>query len=587
MSLYYGNDNDANYLNDGNSNGDVNSNVNDLKITRIESVSESETMPTVVYSPFSFASKPNFIWTERPPPPKPSEPHSRWWNRPETVSYILSVIRFGLTPKQLVHRSRQNYLQETARRLKETAAEEMANDNFNTQQGSSSSSSSASSSSSSSSPVHQRKRRSPVVNKAHGWGQMFKKKLVRWRLLDSGYSNRIPVEEQRATLTLAFRMWNEVIPLNFVEDITSHVKDVDIHIAFGQGAHQNCAIDFDGNGGDIAHSWYTGNMHFDDDENFKAIYSPSDEGIYLLRVAVHEIGHVLGLNHTEKGYSVMYAIYNQDNSVNSEFELGWDDRKDVQKIYGVCRGAFDTVFDWVRRRPDNRFIFNTYFFRGNRYWMYENHANRTRYGDPLIINREWKGVPNDIDAYVHIWFYNHPVIVDVTYFFKGDYYYMYESMESKVLDGWPKKISEGFGPKPNSTDRIPSSPNSVFFDMRDRNIYFFKGDKVYVYNPRGEGAPSKTGCCERIVNIRDEFPAAEGQRPLPDNLDAVYYSYKKQSMYFIKGEDVWKNINFSRRQNPRKNTIRYEGKWYEHWYDICDVKSDTSAVSSMVNYSGD
>ncbi|XP_014788131.1 matrix metalloproteinase-21 [Octopus bimaculoides] len=352
-------------------------------------------------------------------------------------------------------------------------------------------------------------------------------------------------------------------------------------------AHQNCDIDFDGSGGDIAHSWHTGNMHFDDDENFKAIYSPSVEGIYLLRVAVHEIGHVLGLNHTEKDYSVMYAIYNQDSNVDSEFELGWDDRKDVQKIYGVCRGAFNTVFDWVRRRPDNRFIFNTYFFRGNRYWMYENHANRTRYGDPLIISREWKGVPSDIDAYVHIWFYNHPGIVDVTYFFKGEHYYMYESMEAKVLDGWPKKISEGFGPKPNGTDRIPNNVDSVFFDMRDSNIYFFKGDMVYVYNPRGEGAPSKTGCCERISKITDEFPAAKGERPLEGNLDAVYYSYKKQSMYFLKGENVWRNSNFSRRQSPRKNTIRYEGKWYNHWYDICDVKSDTSATSGMINYAGD
>lgn len=75
-------------------------------------------------------------------------------------------------------------------------------------------------------------------------------------------------------------------------------------------------------------------MHFDDDENFKAIYSPVTSGIYLLRVAVHEIGHVLGLNHTEKVYSIMYAIYHSRRLQRDEFELGWEDRKDVQKIYG-------------------------------------------------------------------------------------------------------------------------------------------------------------------------------------------------------------------------------------------------------------
>ena len=58
------------------------------------------------------------------------------------------------------------------------------------------------------------------------------------------------------------------------------------------------------------------------------------DGIYLLRVAVHEIGHVLGLAHTDKSYSIMYAIYNENIDPQKEFELGWEDRKEVQKLYG-------------------------------------------------------------------------------------------------------------------------------------------------------------------------------------------------------------------------------------------------------------
>lgn len=82
---------------------------------------------------------------------------------------------------------------------------------------------------------------------------------------------------------------------------------------------------------------------------------------------------------------------------------------------GICDGGFDTVYDWVRRRPDGQLIYNTYFFREDHYWMYENRHNRTRYGDPLKIVPEWKGIPARLDGFVHIWTYTQ----DVMYFFKG------------------------------------------------------------------------------------------------------------------------------------------------------------------------
>ena len=82
---------------------------------------------------------------------------------------------------------------------------------------------------------------------------------------------------------------------------------------------------------------------------------------------------------------------------------------------GICQVRFNTVFDWVRRRPDGQLIYNTYFFRDNRYWMYENRYNRTRYGDPLQIMPEWKGIPDNIDGYAHVWTYTQ----DSAYFFKG------------------------------------------------------------------------------------------------------------------------------------------------------------------------
>lgn len=407
-------------------------------------------------------------------------------------------------------------------------------------------------------------------------GQKFTKHDIRWRLLKTGISTRIPVEEQRASLNMAFRMWSEVIPLKFEEDLSGDIKAVDIEVAFGRGSHQNCERKFDGHGGEIAHSRENGKdvVHFDDEEDYKSIETITSEndGIYLLRVAVHEIGHVLGLAHSSQTSSIMYAIYHQSSiDPNKEFELSWDDRKAVQKDYGVCKGRFNTVFDWVRKTPSNQLIYNTYFFRNNQYWMYENHANRTRYGDPLYIALEWKGVPDNIDGYLHIWYFAGTKITDETFFLKGDQYYQYNSEEDKVYDGGTGKISEKFGPKKGGEQSVPDNLDTVYFDMRDRNIYFFKGDMVYVYDPTDEDDETK-GCCVRIQKIWEEFPALEGEKPIEGDLDAVYYSYNDTTVYFFKGEDVWKNELFHPRQKQIRNGIKYVGKWYDHWYDICEVR---------------
>lgn len=404
-------------------------------------------------------------------------------------------------------------------------------------------------------------------------GQRFEKQVIKWRLLDTGYSTRIPVDDQKATIDLAFRMWSEVIPLKFVEETDGDVISVDIEVAFGKGAHQNCKRNFDGHGGEIAHSFSTGNMHFDDDEYFKSMRTFTPDGIYLLRVAVHEIGHVLGLMHTDKKYSIMYAIYEKGSS-NPDFELGWEDRKAVQAVYGVCKGRFNTVFDWVRKRPDNQFIFNTYFFRGNHYWMYENHANRTRYGDPLYITNEWGGIPDEPDGYAHIWYFSGSTVVDEAYFFKGENVYKYNSEKDEIFEGWPKLIQEEFGAKPGETDTIPNNLDTVFFDMRDKNLYFFKDDMVYVFDPK---EPKETrGCCVRQKKITEEFPSIEGDKPLPANLDSVYYSYKDTAMYFIRDEEVWQNVLFHPRQKHVKNSVKYLGNWYEKWFDICDVTTHST-----------
>ena len=87
--------------------------------------------------------------------------------------------------------------------------------------------------------------------------------------------------------------------------------------------------------------------------------------------------------------------------------------------------------------------------------------------------------------------------------------------------------------------------------------------------------PEEKGCCVVKTTLQEEFPAAEGEQPLPAHLDAVYYSYRHKMQYFFKGEDYWRNKLYDPRQRRVRNSVEYMGKWYDKWFDICDVHGDS------------
>lgn len=63
----------------------------------------------------------------------------------------------------------------------------------------------------------------------------FSKRVLKWRLIGEGYSSQLSIEDQRYIFRLAFRMWSEVSPLEFMEDMRSPLEDVDIRLGFGTG----------------------------------------------------------------------------------------------------------------------------------------------------------------------------------------------------------------------------------------------------------------------------------------------------------------------------------------------------------------
>ncbi|KAK2876013.1 hypothetical protein Q8A67_020109 [Cirrhinus molitorella] len=396
----------------------------------------------------------------------------------------------------------------------------------------------------------------------------FSKSLLKWRLIGEGYSSQLSIDEQKYIFRLAFRMWSEVSPLQFVEDVHSPLEDIDIRLGFGTGRHLGCSQRFDGAGREFAHAWFLGDIHFDDDEHFTVPNTGS--GISLLKVAVHEIGHVLGLPHIYRPGSIMQPSYLPQDA---GFEIDWMDRKSIQNLYGVCKGRFSTVFDWIRKEqtPYGEVVvrFNTYFMRDGWYWLYENRNNRTRYGDPVAVQVGWHGLPSSgVDAYVHVW--NRKT--DAVYFFKGVQYWRYDSENDQVItedsDGrsYPRLISEGF-------PGVSGPVDTAYYDRRDAHIYFFKGSQVFRFDVRMNRLASSSP--QKLTEV---FPAViPGNHPI-SNLDAAYFSYTHNTVFLLKGSWFWRMV--SSRDRRRSASLPANGLMprrdvEQQWFDICDVHSSS------------
>ncbi|XP_028409751.1 uncharacterized protein LOC114532446 [Dendronephthya gigantea] len=150
----------------------------------------------------------------------------------------------------------------------------------------------------------------------------FNTMVVLWHV--TNFSSKLPQDVQLNVFTEAFNKWDVVSRLKF--SYTANANAAHIKIKFLQN---------DGPGGTLAHAFdphssngSPGQIHFDEDENW---VTTTTGGVNLKALALHEIGHAIGIKHSDVDPSIMKDVISNDGT-----ELFDDDIAAIRWMYGKC-----------------------------------------------------------------------------------------------------------------------------------------------------------------------------------------------------------------------------------------------------------
>ncbi|KAI8477835.1 determination of heart left/right asymmetry [Branchiostoma belcheri] len=439
---------------------------------------------------------------------------------------------------------------------------------------------------------------------------IFVNNYVTWRLLGEGYSSQLDADLQLAVIQQAFRMWSEVIPPLFRPDHVSHIEEVDVNLAFGRvpeivnllladfstlitlpcldyilihdrhsawgGAtavrHLGCPNEFQEQ--EYAHAFdEAAEVHINDQIQPYTVNRP--DGISLLKVAVHEIGHILGLGHHEWTNSVMQPNYAPQPY---NFEIGAEDRRAVQELgYGLTRlisvKPARVLMSSFRRcpRPSGYLVMSDRWILRDLRLINHRGISGARVADDVMRERvceaghhvtlrpgifaleiwamfswihvsprcisehmrkceerfdtvfDWVRPNRDENGYMMGVIYN-------TFFFSDGRYWMYENSKGRTRYGDPLLIRGGWqGIAARQIDGILHVWSRTW-DV----LFFFAGDSYWEYDSEQEQIYTHDANGNPFPNlISYGFPG------IPDNIDTVYYNRTAGYTYFFKDHLVY------------------------------------------------
>ncbi|KAG5560860.1 hypothetical protein RHGRI_004020 [Rhododendron griersonianum] len=135
-------------------------------------------------------------------------------------------------------------------------------------------------------------------------------------------------QDARKAVARAFDKWASATQFTFSQ--SKDFGSANLKIGFYRLDHGD-GNPFDGPLGILAHAWppTDGRFHYDADETWSA--GPTPGAFELETVALHEIGHLLGLEHSSVPDAIMYAFINQGEAKR----LHGDDIQGIKALYNV------------------------------------------------------------------------------------------------------------------------------------------------------------------------------------------------------------------------------------------------------------
>ncbi len=149
-------------------------------------------------------------------------------------------------------------------------------------------------------------------------------------------TDRLPPNRVREEVLRALGEWSRVAGVSFYEAVSPTALRT-LNFLFARGDHGD-GYPFDGPGRVLAHTFYpsppnpesiAGDVHLDDDEEWVIGPDISVRSVDLFSVSLHEVGHALGLGHSDLPGSVMYPYYRRATALTQE------DSNAIRRLYAA------------------------------------------------------------------------------------------------------------------------------------------------------------------------------------------------------------------------------------------------------------